>query len=178
MADDQTGPIIIDNGSGVLKAGLGGEDEPQVTLATVYGTAVKEITPPAPKKESIEDTAASDVKDADATDEKTEDAPVIQTQTLTFIGDDVWAKSDKESIISPITRGVIENWEIMEKLWNHTFQNKLRIEPEEHTVVLTEPPKNPKKNREKMIQIMFETYNVPAYFSAIQSVLSFYSKGS
>ena len=94
-----------------------------------------------------------------------------------MVGDEAAAIRAMLEVKYPMENGVIQNWEEMIHLWNYTFYDRLKIDPKECRILLTEAPMNPKKNREKMLEVMFETYGFKSVFIAIQAVLTLYAQG-
>ncbi len=108
---------------------------------------------------------------------KVESIMVCDNKKEVYIGSDAIAKRGILVLKYPIEHGIIENWDDMRAIWNYSYFNVLRVSPEEHKVLLTEAAMNPKANREKMLQVMFEDFNVPATFIAVQAFLSLYASG-
>lgn len=81
------------------------------------------------------------------------------------------------NVTHPMEHGIVKNWEDMTHLWDYTF-TKLAVDPSDRKVLLTEPPMNPKKNRERMAEIMFERYQAGGVYVAIQAVLTLYAQGT
>ena len=102
----------------------------------------------------------------------------LQTDLDFFIGDEAEERKTHYDLSYPIRHGQIENWDHMERFWQHCMFKYLRCEPEEHCFCLTEPPMNAPENREYTAEIMFETFNVPVTYPAVQAELSLFARGS
>ena len=95
----------------------------------------------------------------------------------TFVGSRAQELRGLLSLKYPMKHGIVEDWNDMERIWNHVFTQELKVHPDEHPVLLTEAPLNPLKVREKYAEIFFETFNVPALYISMQAVLSLYASG-
>jgi actin-related protein len=95
-----------------------------------------------------------------------------------YVGGNAMSRRGVLQINYPVEHGIVKDWADMEKIWHHTFDDQLRVNPEEHAVIVTEAPMNPKKNRERMVEMLFEKFSVPACYVVIQAVMSLYSVGS
>ena len=106
------------------------------------------------------------------------DYTMIGTEyTPFYVGQEAKEKKAVLKRTNPIKNGIIENWDDMIKVWNHCYYNELKVDPTEQPVHLTEAPNTPKENKEKMMEIFFEDFSVPAFYISIQAVLSLYSTG-
>ena len=94
-----------------------------------------------------------------------------------MVGDEAAAHRNYLQVTQPMEHGIVRNWEDMKHLWDYTFDAKLKVDPRGKKVLLTEPPMNPKANRQKMVQVMFEEYGFQGVYVAIQAVLTLYAQG-
>lgn len=93
----------------------------------------------------------------------------------TFIGPKAEEHRGLLYIKYPIEHGIVTDWNDMERIWQYIYgSDQLQTFSEEHPVLLTEAPLNPRRNRERAAEIFFETFNVPAFYVSIQAVLSLY----
>ncbi|XP_058391293.1 actin-related protein T1 [Diceros bicornis minor] len=140
--------VIFDNGSGLCKAGLSGELGPRHVFSPVMGH---------PKFNMLLSEA---------------------NQKKYFVGDKALYKYETLHLHYPIERGLVTEWDDMEKLWKYLFEWELGVKPCQQPVLMVEPSLNPRETREKMAEMMFETFNVPAFYLSNHAVVALYASAS
>ena len=149
MADHlHNAPVVLDNGSGTIRAGFAGEDLPKCYFPSWVGR---------PKHTRVLAGALEG------------DIFIGQKAATEFRG--------LLKINYPLAHGIVTDWDDMERIWEYVYGEGLKTLSEEHPVLLTEPPLNPRTNRDTAAQILFETFNIPALHTSIQAVLSLYASG-
>ncbi|KAI6112921.1 actin actin-like protein [Pisolithus sp. B1] len=146
---DQDPPLVVDNGTGFVKVGYAGSNFPEHVFPSIVGR---------PILRAEERVGSAVIKDIMVGDEAAENRNYLQ-------------------VTQPMEHGIVRNWEDMKHLWDYTFDAKLRVDPRGRKVLLTEPPMNPKANRQRMVQVMFEEYGFQGVYVAIQAVLTLYAQG-
>jgi actin-related protein 2 len=153
MSDLASMPCIVcDNGTGFVKVGYAGENFPRSIFPSMVGRPILRA------------------------EEAVNDAVVLKP---IMCGDEAADPRVRPSLdcTYPVDEGIVKSWEDMSHLWNYTFEQKLKINPTEHKILLTEPPMNPKENREKLVEHMFETYGFDQVNVSIQAMLTLYAQG-
>ncbi|KAE8707275.1 Actin-related protein 3 [Hibiscus syriacus] len=151
--------VVIDNGTGYTKMGFAGNVEPCFIQPTVV---------------AINESFVNQSRTSKSNWSAQHSAGVMADLDF-FIGDEALAKSRSSntySLTHPIRHGQVDNWDAMERYWQQCIFDYLRCDPEDHYFLLTESPLTAPENREYMGEIMFETFNVPGLYIAVNSVLA------
>jgi len=141
--------VVCDNGTGFVKCGFAGSNFPTSIFPSMVGRPILR------SEEKIDNVQLKDIMTGD------EAAKLRMMLQITY----------------PIDNGIIRNWEDMTYVWDYTFQEKLKVNPAECKIMLTEAPMNPQANRKKMIEVMFEKYGFKSVYIGIQAVLTLYAQG-
>ncbi|KAJ5076221.1 actin epsilon 1 [Anaeramoeba ignava] len=147
---DITG-IIIDHGSDTFKIGFDNQDTPKSLIKPVIG-----------RNKKLEQDMRSNFMYLE---------PYIGKEAFNF------QKEKNLELCFPFEKGEVQDFDNLEKIYHSIFYKELKIVPEEHPVLLSLPIQIPATHREKICQIMFETFNVPAIYFACQQLLSLISSG-
>lgn len=142
---------MLDGGTGFLKVGYAGNNSsPVVIEPSIVGRPILR------------------------TEEKGDSN--IQLKEKMF-GNEAAAARSMLQITYPMENGIITEWKDMEDLWSYIFEEKLKIDPQDRKILLTEPPGNPLANRIHMCEVMFEKFKVEGVYVATQAVLALYAQG-
>jgi actin-related protein len=154
--------VVIDPGSATTKVGFSGEAAPRAVMPTWvrYMEAPKKV-PAGMFGQPVMPIAEGTLPDRPG-----------------FIGEDPSVPKLRSHWKHPVERGVVRDWDEMEKILEYSFDFELKADPEDHPVIMTDgSPLSDRLQRERAVQIMFETFNVPSTYLALQSAMSLLACG-
>ncbi|XP_001506410.1 actin-related protein T2 [Ornithorhynchus anatinus] len=92
-----------------------------------------------------------------------------------YMGEEALCKQEDLILKHPIERGLVTSWEDLELLWKHMYEWEMGVQASERPILVTEPPLNPRENREMMAELLFESFKVPALYFSDQAMLALYA---
>ncbi|KAF8204956.1 actin-related protein Arp4p [Pholiota molesta] len=158
---DEVSALVIDIGTSSLRAGYAGDDTPKAIIPTSYG-----YHPAQPD---------TDVNMSDNPENAAADKPKFRKIYLGQSGPSVWREGME--IGNPVVDGLIQDFHPIKPLIDHALNKVMRVNPSEHPILVTEPTWNTTANRERMAEIMFEEFEVPAFYIANTGVLNAFAAG-
>lgn len=167
---DEVSAIVVDLGSHSCKAGYAGEDAPKAVFPSVVGCIEQTSLTEAVKAEGEAEEMKTGVKLGESEKGKPKRNLYVGTQALGY-------RRDNMEVVPAMKDGAVADWEIVDKIWDHAFRERLLIDPKEHPMLLAEPSTNTQQHREKTVELMFEKYRIPALFLAKNAVLTSFATG-
>ncbi|EHB16516.1 Actin-like protein 6A [Heterocephalus glaber] len=79
--------------------------------------------------------------------------------------------------ISPLKNGMVEDWDSFQAILDHTYKMHIKAEASLHPVLVSKAPWNTRAKREKLIELMFKHYNIPAFFLCKTAALTGFANG-
>jgi len=167
MYAEEVGAIVIDSGSTSIKGGYAGNDTPSAIVPSACGVVYHHGNTSKVGEGQKEIGSEMDVENASS---KNKNTYYIDTDKVNY-------RRDHMEIIRPINAGVIEDWDTVERLWQHTLNIRLRVRSNEHPLLMSEVAYNTKQDRQKLTELLFEKYEVPAFYLSKSPVLSSFAAG-
>jgi len=142
-------PVVSDNGTGFVKCGYAGQNFPEFIFPSMVGRPMMRY------EEEFKDVILKDI----------------------MVGEEAALHRSMLEITYPVAEGQVKNWVDMRHVWDHTFNEKMKINPTEHKILLTEPPQNPRDNQKRILENMLEYYKFDSAKVAVQATLVLYAQG-
>ncbi|KII95776.1 hypothetical protein PLICRDRAFT_96688 [Plicaturopsis crispa FD-325 SS-3] len=163
LSADEVAALVVDIGGSSLRAGYAGDDTPRAIIPTAYGYI------PQPQSDGDVSMTGEDASRQDTPNTK---------NAKTYIGQhgpSIWREGME--VANPVKDGLIYDFNPIPALISHALKDVMRCEPSEHPILVTEPAWNTVANRERMAEIMFEEFDVPAFYIANTGVLNAFAAG-